>query len=744
MVTALLVQLAMLAAALAEPANGRGSSPTSFPLADYVRTAPGSCDKAKAVSGKPSLLEKSFDPEALAWVACENQRTLEAIASGPGFARALSVTRAAGRATDASESPAQINPYTYAVRGNWIYRYIRSLNRPKGEISRSSWPAFLAGHPRWHVLLDLAHAATGSGRSDMKSGRFQISNRGFEISPSGNRLLLTLYDASSGEESLREFDPESRSFVEKGFNLPAAAQVNAAWLDDDTILIQSPVAGEARTQSGESTKVFKWKRGTPRERSEQVFAGEASDAAIVLSDDGASAIAPEAARGTVTSIVNRVDKEANSSWWLSTPDGRFRKATLPPTKTIQPLVFKGRLIYVLGEDWTLGSHRFEAGSVLATSLESAFAGDPDASLVEGPDKGISWIMRAKDALALIGSNEGTSSLDLARLERGRWQVQKIRLPAEGTAIPSYSTSESATALLTFNAPLVPPSLLALDTRSGDLRTLQKDRPAFDPSRFRVERRLAQSADGTQIPYYVIAPTQLRPDGRNRALIEAYGAFGAPPPPLSYSPERASLWLGKGNLYVIAEVRGGAGNSKSWWVTGPKRQRTYEDLEAVALDLGKRRLSAPGYLAVIGHSAGGLLAAVSLNRRPDLFGAAVMEAALLDQFRMDLVGSSAILFKSEFGDIANERDRRFLEATSPTQNVNPAIRPPGPLIITTTTDDNVLPAQARLYAARFKEKKIPYHFLETAEGGHSMAANPAQQAWLEALVYTYLDWALPRP
>ncbi len=102
--------------------------------------------------------------------------------------------------------------------------------------------------------------------------------------------------------------------------------------------------------------------------------------------------------------------------------------------------------------------------------------------------------------------------------------------------------------------------------------------------------------------------------------------------------------------------------------GVERQRTYDDMLAVAQDLIARRLTSAKRIGLYGHSAGGLLAGVMITQQPDLFGAAVLLAPMLDNFRMDLLLGGEGMLGSEYGSPGDPGARDFLARTSPFQNL----------------------------------------------------------------------------
>ena len=74
-------------------------------------------------------------------------------------------------------------------------------------------------------------------------------------------------------------------------------------------------------------------------------------------------------------------------------------------------------------------------------------------------------------------------------------------------------------------------------------------------------------------------------GPRRALLYGYGGFEISLTP-HYESVKGSQWMADGNLYVIANIRGGGEYGPEWHQAAlkEKRPRAYEDFEAVADDL----------------------------------------------------------------------------------------------------------------------------------------------------------------
>jgi prolyl oligopeptidase len=160
------------------------------------------------------------------------------------------------------------------------------------------------------------------------------------------------------------------------------------------------------------------------------------------------------------------------------------------------------------------------------------------------------------------------------------------------------------------------------------------------------------------------------------------------------------------------------------------------MAAVAEDLVKRGVTTSRTLGILGASNGGLLTAVMLTQRPELFGAVVSKVPLTDmqRFHKLLAGASWV---SEYGDPENFDDLVALSKYSPFHNVRADAKYPPVLFTTSTKDDRVHPGHARKMVAKLEALGHAPLYYENVEGGHGGAADIKQSAYLNALVFTFL-------
>ena len=207
---------------------------------------------------------------------------------------------------------------------------------------------------------------------------------------------------------------------------------------------------------------------------------------------------------------------------------------------------------------------------------------------------------------------------------------------------------------------------------------------------------------------------------------------------SYSGALGKLWLERGGVYVLANIRGGGEFGPAWHDAGLKtnRQIIYDDFAAVAKDLIARGITSPRRLGIQGGSNGGLLMGVELIQHPELWRAVLIQVPLLDMLRIEKIGAGAS-WVGEYGSSEVPEEAAFLRKISPYHNLKAGVAYPEPFFVTSTKDDRVTPVHARKMAAKMKEMGLPFLYYENTNGGHAASANLQEVAVQKALEFTYL-------
>jgi len=660
-------------------------------------------------------LEEVGSERALDWVRAENARTQAVLEGDPRYGDIHAQALAIASARDRIPEP--------AFRGDRLFNFWDDDTHVRGLWRSTSLDSYRSAEPAWRTELDLdALEREQHANWYWKGPHCRM--------PEERDCLLELSDGGEDAVTVREFDLMGRRFVNGGFRLPTSKQ-SLAWVDTQRVLVTRDWGPGTLTSSGYPFSARILRRGQPLDAAREVFRGRASDVGVEIQrlDDG---------DGHHAVIIERAPTffEIESSLLVGdTP----RRLALPPKADVLTMV-ADQLLVRLREPWHVDGRSFAEGSLVALDLPAS-AAHPDAlhpQLVYTPAE--------REALEQVEATRGRIVLTLLRNVKGRvllytrdargWQPHELPLPDNATVDIVSTDSHGERAILQLQGFLTPPGLWLLDgerLESAPLKTL----PArFDASGSLVEQFEARSSDGTLIPYFIVHPKGMRLDGQNPTLLNAYGGFQISETPV-YSGEIGKLWLEKGGVYVLANIRGGGEFGPAWHEAGRKthRQIIYDDFAAVARDLIARGVTSPRRLGIMGGSNGGLLMGVEFTQHPELWNAVDIQVPLLDMLRFEHIAAGAS-WVDEYGSVSKPDEAAFLAQISPYANLRRDGHYPLALIWTTTKDDRVGPQHARKFAARLSEYGIPYLYYEVIEGGHASGANIDESAHTQALELTY--------
>jgi prolyl oligopeptidase len=283
-------------------------------------------------------------------------------------------------------------------------------------------------------------------------------------------------------------------------------------------------------------------------------------------------------------------------------------------------------------------------------------------------------------------------------------LREIPLPALGTVSEVSGSQFDIEMFFSFTSFLFPPTIYRYDFQSGQMTVFRKPEIDFDPSPYETQQLFYTSKDGTRIPIFLTYKKGIKQNGDNPTLLYAYGGFGISSKPRFSVPNL--VWLEQGGIYAVANIRGGGEYGQVWHRAAmkEKRQTGFNDFIAAAQFLIDSNYTSPKKLAIMGGSNGGLLTAVCMLQRPDLFGAVVSMVPVTDMLRFNkfTVGRYWI---PEYGSPDDPEQFKYLLAYSPLHNVKPGTVYPPVLVTTADTDDRVVPMHAKKFVAALQYDAI---------------------------------------
>lgn len=303
----------------------------------------------------------------------------------------------------------------------------------------------------------------------------------------------------------------------------------------------------------------------------------------------------------------------------------------------------------------------------------------------------------------------------------------------------------AYAVETFVSP--PAWWVAADGGSDPRRTALVTSTSLDFSGIEVRRVFATCDDGTQVPVSLIAASGVLDGDPAPTLLTGYGGYGISIKPW-FRPSRL-LWLERGFVLALANIRGGGEYGDAWHQAGRllTKQNCFDDFAACARLLVSSGVTTVNRLAILGGSNGGLLMGAVLTQHPDIARAVVAQVPVLDMLRVEL-HPNGVYNVTEYGSVEDPQQFAALSAYSPYHHVADGTPYPAVLLTGGEFDPRVdayhaKKMTARLQAATSSDAPI---LLRIEPGGHGIGQSLDQEVGLETdvLAFVAAQLGLGRP
>ncbi len=665
-------------------------------------------------------LEEVDGAKALDWARARNAESIEALEADPRFQPML---EEAGTILNSTARLA-----TGSIHAGAVYNFWQDADHVRGLWRRASVKSYKSGAPKWETIIDYDKLAADEGRNWV-SGSIAC------LTPAYAHCMVELSDGGADAGYWREFNARTKTFVEDGFRLDEGKS-SVAWVDENTLLVAADLGEGSLTTSGYPRRLQLWRRGETIADAE-IFAETAeTDVAMfprVWQGDGAPHLF---ARRAVSFFESEYVYAAGA-------EGEKTPLALPRAADLFG-VLDGRAIFLLRAPWTKHGADFGIGSIVALDLardtvELVFAPQENQATDD------SSVDIAETSLVVrYFEDVSGKAVRVTRSKAGEWVAKEIPVPVNGVVKIVSAGGGTDDLLMTYESLTSPNALYLVDARNRAKKIAET--PAFyDAEDVVVEQRFATSADGTKVPYFIMAKNAVLKNGAAPTVQYGYGGFLNPILPLYYEdPSRpqhgalaGKLWVSRGGVLVISNIRGGSEYGPEWHTAALKenRQKSFDDFIAISEDLIRTGVSSPSKLGAIGRSNGGLLMGALLTQRPDLYAALDIGVPLFDMKRYNklLAGAS---WMSEYGNPDDPDEWAYISKYSPYQNLRKDAQYPKVLFYTSTKDDRVHPGHARKAAARMIEYGYPLFYYENIEGGHGGTSNQDQLAYRTALEFAY--------
>ena len=664
----------------------------------------------------PHLWLEDIDAESsLDWVRARNQRTVDNVANDDGFQTLQD------QLMTIYDSKDRI-PYV-SKQGDYFYNFWKDTDHPRGVWRRTTLESYKSDEPTWETILDLDALSEKENENWVWHGADCLQ-------PAEVLCMVALSRGGADADVKREFSINNKAFVEDGFFLPEAKS-EISWVNNDTLLISTDFGEGSLTDSGYPRVTKTWSRGTELSEASTLYEGTQKDVWVGAYHDPQ----PEYER----TIVYQGLTFYSNNMFIQTKDGLVK---IDKQESANASLWKNTVLIELREDWTIDGKTYIAGSLLSAPLKKWLRGKKKISVLFTPDEksSLARFSTTKDHLLLTILRDVKTEIEVWTPSRKAWVQSEVQgIPSMGQLrITPMDANNSNDYWLTVRDYITPNTLytgsIGLETPPVELKKLPE---FFDANNLVVNQHFATSKDGTKVPYFEVARSDVDLDGENPTLLYGYGGFEVSLLP-SYSASVGTAWLAKGGVYVVANIRGGGEYGPTWHQAALKenRHRAYEDFAAVGEDLVGRGVTRPSKLGIQGGSNGGLLMGNMYTLYPDHWGAIVCQVPLLDMKRYTklLAGAS---WAGEYGNPDVPEEWEFIQTFSPYHNLDASMEHPPMLITTSTRDDRVHPGHARKMTALLESENKDVLYYENMEGGHGGSANNEQAAFMNTLAYSFL-------
>ena len=278
-------------------------------------------------------------------------------------------------------------------------------------------------------------------------------------------------------------------------------------------------------------------------------------------------------------------------------------------------------------------------------------------------------------------------------------VRSVELPPFGSSGGIGGNPDEDTGYFAYTSFTEPQVIYKTSIKTGKVSEWARITLPVDTANMVTEQVFFPSKDGTKISMFIIHKKDAKKDGKAPTILYGYGGFNVNMSP-GFAASRA-LWIEKGGVYAIPNLRGGGEYGEDWHRAGMllNKQNVFDDFIAAAEFLHKDGWTSPDHLAISGGSNGGLLVGAVLAQRPELFKAVICAVPLLDMLRYHMFGSGKT-WVPEYGSAEDAAQFKALYEYSPYRRAIDAgaRKYPAVLFDSADHDDRVDPMHARKLAA----------------------------------------------
>ncbi len=325
------------------------------------------------------------------------------------------------------------------------------------------------------------------------------------------------------------------------------------------------------------------------------------------------------------------------------------------------------------------------------------------------------------------------------------QLHEIATAGIGTIGGFTGKPEDKFSFYSFTSFTMPTTIFRYDVAQNISTVFSKPKLDFNTSNYETKQIFYTSKDGTRVPMFIIHKKGIKLNGQNPVYLYGYGGFNISLTP-AFSAARL-VWLEKGGVLAIPNLRGGGEYGEEWHKAGTKlqKQNVFDDFIAAAEYLIKQNYTNSSKLAIAGGSNGGLLVGACMTQRPDLFKVALPAVGVMDMLRFHKF-TIGWAWTGDYGSSDDAEQFNYILKYSPLHNIKAGVHYPATLVTTADHDDRVVPAHSFKFAATLQEKHVgenPVLIRIETEAGHGAGKPTSKQIdeWSDVWAFTFKNMGL---
>jgi prolyl oligopeptidase len=567
----------------------------------------------------------------------------------------------------------------------------------------------------------------------------------FVPSPDGRLVACGISQGGSEQSTLRVVDADSGELLQDA--VPGTFHGAVSWVPDRDALVchryPAPPPGTPPQQRRRGSRACLHRLGTPAADDLVVLARGLSPRVPMAPIDRPFVLTPSGSDWMIaiishSALAGPIGEEMSDSSLYVAPRAGLADPPACPWQRVAGPADGVTAFAVHGGDLYLVTHRDAPRSQVVKVPLAA----PDLTaatvVLPGGKRVVAGIRVMGDQLLVHERAAGISRVRQVPLAGGA--PQEVPLPVDGAIEQWTAHPDRPEAFITLNSWTQSSRVYRYDGSAGavtDTGWLPPDTADF--SNIVTSDLRAPARDGTLIPLRVVHRNGLALDGANPAILSGYGSYGHVSARL-FAPEMLA-WYERGGVYAYAGLRGGGEYGREWHEAGlgPHKENTITDFIDCAEYLIKHGYTSPERLAGEGSSAGGIPVGGALVRRPDLWGAMIMQVPATNTTRIEFSENGPINVP-EHGSVSTESGLRGLLITDCYLRVQDGVRYPAVLITAGLNDPRLAVWQPAKMAARLQAATAsgrPVLLRVDPHAGHGHGSTRTQRNELTADILAFL-------